>query len=100
MPKNQITTAILHIGRHKTGTTSIQATLAAHRDLLGARGVLYPSSLPVNLSGFFTKAFHPAPEQPLHNRQGLTRTAIRKGVERQITAFKEELAAASRPCRR
>jgi len=33
----------LHIGIHKTGTTSIQMALHAHRDELLNAGVLYPS---------------------------------------------------------
>jgi hypothetical protein len=33
---------LLHIGPHKTGTTAIQAALAASRDDLAARGVTYP----------------------------------------------------------
>src|SRR5215510_12928739 len=35
---------ILHIGLPKTGTTSIQETLAAHRTALLEKGVLYPNS--------------------------------------------------------
>jgi hypothetical protein len=34
--------AILHIGLHKTGTTLIQNTFAANRDLLAQHGVIYP----------------------------------------------------------
>lgn len=34
--------AILQIGTEKTGTTTLQAFLARNRDLLAARGVLYP----------------------------------------------------------
>lgn len=33
---------IVHIGTHKTGTTSIQKTLAGNRDLLSEYGILYP----------------------------------------------------------
>lgn len=36
---------LLHIGPHKTGTTTIQAALAAHRDELRAQGVIYPGTL-------------------------------------------------------
>ena len=36
--------AILHIGTEKTGTTSIQSFLFAHRDLLARRGCLFPST--------------------------------------------------------
>ena len=34
----------LHIGLHKTGTTSIQWALNAHRERLAARGFLYPAT--------------------------------------------------------
>lgn len=37
---------LLHIGTHKTGTTSQQATLARDRSWLAERGVLYPDSAP------------------------------------------------------
>ncbi len=36
---------VLHIGLEKTGTTSIQATLAANREKLSAAGILYPRCL-------------------------------------------------------
>lgn len=35
---------ILHIGTHKTGTSSIQRYLSAHAEALLAEGILYPSS--------------------------------------------------------
>ncbi|MFM8733851.1 MAG: hypothetical protein ACKOC8_01445 [Pirellulales bacterium] len=35
-----------HVGPHKTGSTSVQEALDAHRDRLVAGGVLYPASLP------------------------------------------------------
>lgn len=37
--------AIIHIGIEKTGTTAIQAFLAANRESLSARGILVPESL-------------------------------------------------------
>jgi hypothetical protein len=36
---------VLHIGLEKTGTTSIQATLAANRERLLSQGILYPRSM-------------------------------------------------------
>jgi SAM-dependent methyltransferase len=33
---------ILHIGTHKTATTTVQDTLAANRDLLARHGIVYP----------------------------------------------------------
>ena len=35
-------TLFLHIGSHKTGTTSIQRLLSRHRDSLAAQGIWYP----------------------------------------------------------
>jgi hypothetical protein len=35
-------TIFLHIGSHKTGTTSIQRLLSRHRDSLAAQGIWYP----------------------------------------------------------
>lgn len=86
-------TVVLHIGCHKTGTSSIQATLAAHRDLLRSRGVLYPSALPANHSSFFKNAFHPSPESLSGNTQGMTRAALRKRAEQKMSAVMEEVAA-------
>ena len=40
-----MTDCVLHIGLEKTGTTSIQSTLAANRDRMLSRGILYPRSL-------------------------------------------------------
>ena len=36
----------IHVGPHKTGSTSVQLTLAAARDELAERGVWYPKSVP------------------------------------------------------
>lgn len=41
-----MTKVILHVGTHKTGTTSIQAALAASRPALQAAGILYPDVSP------------------------------------------------------
>ncbi|KPP86158.1 MAG: hypothetical protein HLUCCO07_04975 [Rhodobacteraceae bacterium HLUCCO07] len=92
MPHASNATITLHIGRHKTGTSSIQATLAAHRDLLRSRGVLYPSSLPENHSAFFKDMFHPSPENATSNLRGLTRSELRKRAETRQSALAEELA--------
>ena len=34
---------ILHIGAHKTGSTALQNYLATNRDILGKKGIVYPS---------------------------------------------------------
>lgn len=41
---------ILHVGSHKTGTTSIQSTLAENRDWLLERGFFYPNITQTNHS--------------------------------------------------
>src|SRR5690606_981899 len=38
------TSILIHIGAHKTGTTSIQQTFSAHADDLLRGGLLYPAS--------------------------------------------------------
>jgi hypothetical protein len=42
---------ILHIGTHKTGTTSLQAWLANNREALAANGVSYPHATVAHGSG-------------------------------------------------
>ncbi len=37
-------TIILHIGRHKSGTTSLQKSFWGNRDVLQKNGIYYPSS--------------------------------------------------------
>ncbi|MCY4043723.1 MAG: hypothetical protein OXE99_01435 [Cellvibrionales bacterium] len=44
MAKTKNKKLILHIGRHKTGTTSLQTFLFQNRDALKRQGVLYPVS--------------------------------------------------------
>ena len=51
--------AIVHIGNHKTGTTSIQRFLSANRALLCSQGVLYPARLHHQPAG---------PDLPDHNQ--------------------------------
>jgi hypothetical protein len=54
---------ILHIGLHKTGTTTIQNVLHANREfLLRREGVLYPSLAP-NLSGALNTVFSDQPQK-------------------------------------
>ena len=45
---------ILHIGTHKTGTTSVQRFLAANREQLRAQGLYYPST---DVGGRFTDQY-------------------------------------------
>ncbi len=41
-PDMAIRRIIFHIGRHKSGTSSLQHFFASHREFLGRQGVLYP----------------------------------------------------------
>lgn len=47
---------VLHIGTHKTATTTVQDTLAANRKLLAAHGIVYPKL--DRFSGHHTLATH------------------------------------------
>ena len=87
-------TIVLHIGLHKTGTSSIQETLHRNRDRLAGRGLLYPRTLPANHSNLFYNAFAAAPETYHANRaRGLTREEIAARTEPTLTALREEVAA-------
>lgn len=72
MPQPPTRHAILHIGTEKTGTTTIQAMLAARRDALAALGVAYPGgphetthvglpsyAAPENMPGLLPPGFTP-----------------------------------------
>ncbi len=73
---------VFHVGPHKTGTTSVQEALHAHRDRLVAGGVFYPPSL--------AGAEHPT------SHAALTRLL----ATHQDAAFLEWLAGASRDAER
>jgi hypothetical protein len=45
----RMTRAVIHIGLHKTGTTSFQEVCARSQDILAERGVLYPLNYPLTL---------------------------------------------------
>lgn len=78
-------TIILHIGLHKTGTSSIQATLKHNQGVLRGRGVLYPGFLPPNHSQFFINAFSERAEHYHANRrQGLDAAAIAERASEQM----------------
>ncbi len=78
-------TIVLHIGLHKTGTSSIQATLKHNQAILRERGVLYPGFLPANHSHFFINAFSSRAEHYHANRrQGLDPAAIAEQAAEQM----------------
>lgn len=95
MPDKPIETVVLHVGRHKTGTSSIQATLAAHQEILQKQGVLYPRSIGVNHSGFFLNAFHPNPKvHPNNTRFNRTSDQIKGMVSHQKSKLQTEIEGA------
>lgn len=85
-------TVVLHIGRHKTGTSSIQNTLRHNRARLLERGVLVPESLPSNLSGFFLNVFSKRPEKKRHNVQhGFDRALIQAQGQQMLDRLAQEV---------
>tara|TARA_R110002167_G_scaffold5074_4_gene23811 strand:+ start:1840 stop:2877 length:1038 start_codon:yes stop_codon:yes gene_type:complete len=64
VPMKRSNTIYVHIGVHKTGTSSIQSTLhcSANHAQLKKNGILILSSLPANHSEFIQSAFSDRPE--------------------------------------
>ncbi len=64
---------VLHIGSHKTGTTSIQGDLAANRTWLEGRGIAYPDPAPYfrfhRIDGHHDLAHALASSKPRHVRR-------------------------------
>jgi hypothetical protein len=84
-------TAILHIGTEKTGTTTIQAFLAANRDKLTEIGFAFPHSCGVQDSrGLVMYAMRPGRHEEIHIAAGLTTEAARREAAQRL---EEELAA-------
>lgn len=48
-----IPTIYIHIGQHKTGTSTIQKFLSSNRSILYQKGLIYPDFLGINSSHFF-----------------------------------------------
>ena len=86
---------ILHLGVHKTGTSSIQRSLwaAANRNELLEQGVYFPLSLNWNHSEFFHSAFSDSPEQYHTNKaRGESRVEIVSRVARQQLRLSREIS--------
>ena len=82
----------LHIGRPKTGTTSIQTTMYRNRRKLASLGVLYPQSLPVSQSRFFVESFAlDLTSKPLFRRSKQPLAEILHRVNQQRIELLEEL---------
>ena len=80
-----MTDCVLHIGLEKTGTTSIQATLAANRERLASKGILYPRCMGAKSH---VRAYAYASEGPLDEIK------IQCGLDgpRSIEDFRRDLA--------
>lgn len=89
---------ILHLGVHKTGSSSIQATLSdpANAQRLANHGVYMPQSLPSNCSRFFISAFSENPENYHANRRDcLSASQIRQQTKTEARKFREEVGRSS-----
>jgi hypothetical protein len=62
---------VLHVGTHKTATTSVQDTLAANRALLAARGVAFPQVGPSAGQHALVTRWIPLPERYCDPRPAL-----------------------------
>jgi hypothetical protein len=91
MVSNQI---ILHLGVHKTASSSIQRTLShpGNQTALECAGITVPRSLASNCSGFFMSAFSEYPERYHANvREGLTAEEVAERVGIQMTRLQQEM---------
>ncbi len=90
-----MTDCVLHIGSEKTGTTSIQSTLAANRERLLSRGILYPRSLGERIHARAYAYASEGPQDEIKTQSGLegpgSLAAYRAGLEDQLA---EEVAGA------
>ncbi len=87
----------LHVGMHKTGTSSIQETLHANRPILAEAGYAYMDDV-VNHSRIVPSAFAAQPEQLAANRRaGILGAAAGAAF---AAACREKLQASCRARRR
>ncbi|MFY0659607.1 MAG: hypothetical protein JXR15_03875 [Shimia sp.] len=84
-------TIVLHVGRHKTGTTSIQRTCKANHLNLKKRGVLYPKTLPGCHSAFLIDAFGDPDKDPIFARLGRTPKQIREQTKERLSNIRREI---------
>jgi hypothetical protein len=86
---------ILHIGLEKTGTTSLQDFLHAHRNLLHAGGVLYPEAVGPRHVNIPLAAQAPR-GHALQKRSGLTTQEDVERFRRDVTnALSKEVKASN-----
>jgi hypothetical protein len=95
METSGITEIILHVGMHKTGTTSIQNTLSntTNNKLLEKKDYLYPLSWPNNHSIPIFSAFCEYPENyHINIKKGYSITEITDINKRYLESLKMEIA--------
>lgn len=92
---------ILHIGTHKTGTTSIQAVLSSHRHQLARRGYLYPvTGIPASTFGHHNVAWQIAGDPRFGVETGTLEDLLAeiKGSAQHVVLSSEDFeGAATRP---
>ena len=82
---------ILHIGTHKTGSTSIQKTLDLNRKLLASNGFFFPAVQPSNHSVSFYPIFMNDPTENLFIK-GMYNISSRAQIEEKIITAKKRMA--------
>ena len=91
-----MTDCVLHIGSEKTGTTSLQATFAANRERLLAKGILYPRSLGEKIHARAYAYASEGPQDEIKTQCGLSGPgsveAYRRVLEEQLA---DEVASAT-----
>jgi hypothetical protein len=71
MTRTLLNSVIVHIGPHKTGSSTIQSFCGNHRQLLETSGILYPPGHPiVHCHGQLGSAFEPNPASYVFNFHG------------------------------
>lgn len=89
---------LLHVGTHKTGSTTIQKTLFKNRNRLMECGILYPSSIGFNhnelRSVFMSNPWSWGPNR----RKGLTKQQVIDNNERTLHLITEEIESSSCSC--
>ena len=90
-PSSEKMTVVLHVGRHKTGTTTIQSVFKTNIMHFREHGLLYPKCLPACHSGFFLKAFGEVAKHPVHGRFGLSQAQIRADAQEMLKNIRKEV---------
>ena len=83
---------ILHVGLHKTGSSSIQLTATNNRKLLENNGILYPELDSSNHSiSFYSKFSENRDSYHINLKEGLSLCDINKKNEKWFSKLKDEI---------